>query len=93
MFTELLRENFRNRKLKQCLLPPLGELMYLIATQVKVVKNGVQEIQKQTLITPLQSYMLVYSFLDGKIPIFLFLMYTIQKPCIMAGINLFFHFF
>ncbi|XP_060726102.1 serine/threonine-protein kinase ULK4 [Tachysurus vachellii] len=33
MFTELLRENFRNRKLKQCLLPPLGELMYLIATQ------------------------------------------------------------
>ncbi|KAK3572051.1 hypothetical protein QTP86_022280 [Hemibagrus guttatus] len=33
MFTELLRENFRNSKLKQCLLPPLGELMYLIGTQ------------------------------------------------------------
>ncbi|KAI4871280.1 hypothetical protein NFI96_019807, partial [Prochilodus magdalenae] len=33
MFTELIRENFRNIKLKQCLLPPLGELLYLIATQ------------------------------------------------------------
>ncbi|KAI5618130.1 serine/threonine-protein kinase ULK4 [Silurus asotus] len=33
MFTELMRENFRNSKLKQCLLPPLGELLYLIATQ------------------------------------------------------------
>ncbi|XP_030639115.1 serine/threonine-protein kinase ULK4 [Chanos chanos] len=32
-FTELIRENFRNSKLKQCLLPPLGELLYLIATQ------------------------------------------------------------
>ena len=34
MFTELIRENFRNSKLKQCLLPPLGELLYLIASQV-----------------------------------------------------------
>ncbi|KAK1795135.1 hypothetical protein P4O66_010317 [Electrophorus voltai] len=33
MFTELIRENFRNTKLKQCLLPPLGELLYLVATQ------------------------------------------------------------
>ncbi|XP_017555906.1 serine/threonine-protein kinase ULK4 [Pygocentrus nattereri] len=33
MFTELIRENFRNTKLKQCLLPPLGELLSLIATQ------------------------------------------------------------
>ncbi|XP_062847526.1 serine/threonine-protein kinase ULK4 isoform X2 [Trichomycterus rosablanca] len=33
VFTELLRENFRNTKLKQCLLPPLGELLYLIAAQ------------------------------------------------------------
>uniref|UniRef100_A0A6Q2YUT8 Protein kinase domain-containing protein n=1 Tax=Esox lucius TaxID=8010 RepID=A0A6Q2YUT8_ESOLU len=33
MFIELIRENFRNSKLKQCLLPPLGELLYLIATQ------------------------------------------------------------
>ncbi|KAL2083888.1 hypothetical protein ACEWY4_019406 [Coilia grayii] len=33
MFTELLRDNFRNSKLKQCLLPPLGELLHLIALQ------------------------------------------------------------
>ncbi|XP_064201657.1 serine/threonine-protein kinase ULK4 isoform X1 [Anguilla rostrata] len=32
-FTELVRENFRNSKLKQCLLPPLGELLYLVASQ------------------------------------------------------------
>ncbi|XP_016362420.1 serine/threonine-protein kinase ULK4-like [Sinocyclocheilus anshuiensis] len=34
MFTELIRENFRSSKLKQCLIPPLGELLYVIATQV-----------------------------------------------------------
>ncbi|XP_012885695.1 PREDICTED: serine/threonine-protein kinase ULK4 [Dipodomys ordii] len=33
LLTELLRENFRNSKLKQCLLPALGELLYLVATQ------------------------------------------------------------
>ncbi|XP_073781853.1 serine/threonine-protein kinase ULK4 isoform X3 [Danio rerio] len=33
MFTELIRENFRSSKLKQCLIPPMGELLYLIATQ------------------------------------------------------------
>ncbi|XP_065126224.1 serine/threonine-protein kinase ULK4 [Paramisgurnus dabryanus] len=33
MFTELIRENFRSSKLKQCLIPPLGELLYVIATQ------------------------------------------------------------
>ncbi|XP_033618544.1 serine/threonine-protein kinase ULK4 isoform X3 [Fukomys damarensis] len=33
LLTELIRENFRNSKLKQCLLPALGELMYLVATQ------------------------------------------------------------
>ncbi|XP_036395440.1 serine/threonine-protein kinase ULK4 [Megalops cyprinoides] len=34
-FTELVRENFRNTKLKQCMLPPLGELLYLLASQEK----------------------------------------------------------
>uniref|UniRef100_A0A8B9JZB9 Unc-51 like kinase 4 n=1 Tax=Astyanax mexicanus TaxID=7994 RepID=A0A8B9JZB9_ASTMX len=43
MFTELIRENFRNSKLKQCLLPPLGELLYLIATQVKKNYISLQE--------------------------------------------------
>ncbi|XP_055414066.1 serine/threonine-protein kinase ULK4 isoform X5 [Bubalus kerabau] len=33
LLTELIRENFRNSKLKQCLLPTLGELIYLIATE------------------------------------------------------------
>uniref|UniRef100_A0A8C3PLL2 Unc-51 like kinase 4 n=1 Tax=Calidris pygmaea TaxID=425635 RepID=A0A8C3PLL2_9CHAR len=33
LLTELVRENFRNSKLKQCLLPALGELLYLIASQ------------------------------------------------------------
>nr|XP_034984718.1 serine/threonine-protein kinase ULK4 isoform X4 [Zootoca vivipara] len=33
LLTELIRENFRNSKLKQCLLPTLGELLYLVANQ------------------------------------------------------------
>ncbi|NWI94534.1 ULK4 kinase, partial [Pitta sordida] len=33
LLTELIRENFRNSKLKQCLLPALGELLYLIAVE------------------------------------------------------------
>ncbi|XP_075274936.1 serine/threonine-protein kinase ULK4 isoform X2 [Opisthocomus hoazin] len=33
LLTELIRENFRNSKLKQCLLPALGELLYLIASE------------------------------------------------------------
>lgn len=32
--TDLLRDNLRNSKIKQFLLPPLGEFLYLIASQV-----------------------------------------------------------
>ncbi|XP_040850226.1 serine/threonine-protein kinase ULK4 isoform X1 [Ochotona curzoniae] len=39
LLTELIRENFRNSKLKQCLLPTLGELIYLVATQDEKRKN------------------------------------------------------
>ncbi|NXS57864.1 ULK4 kinase, partial [Brachypteracias leptosomus] len=33
LLTEIIRENFRNSKLKQCLLPALGELLYLVASE------------------------------------------------------------
>ncbi|KAL1781506.1 serine serine/threonine-protein kinase ULK4 isoform X1 [Sigmodon hispidus] len=33
LLTELIRENFRSSKLKQCLLPTLGQLIYLVASQ------------------------------------------------------------
>ncbi|XP_072250819.1 serine/threonine-protein kinase ULK4 [Leuresthes tenuis] len=33
--TDLLRDNLRNNKLKQLLLPPLGEFLYLISSQEK----------------------------------------------------------
>ncbi|XP_032120184.1 serine/threonine-protein kinase ULK4 isoform X4 [Sapajus apella] len=39
LLTELIRENFRNSKLKQCLLPTLGELIYLLATQEEKKKD------------------------------------------------------
>lgn len=39
LLTELIRENFRNSKLKQCLLPTLGELIHLVATQEEKKKN------------------------------------------------------
>ncbi|XP_056448323.1 serine/threonine-protein kinase ULK4-like [Gadus chalcogrammus] len=41
--TDLLRDNLRNNKAKQCLLPPLGELLYRIASQVGIMskhRNG-----------------------------------------------------
>ncbi|XP_064130825.1 serine/threonine-protein kinase ULK4 isoform X3 [Loxodonta africana] len=41
LLTELIRENFRNSKLKQCLLPTLGELIYLVATQEERVVNHI----------------------------------------------------
>ncbi|XP_023603500.1 serine/threonine-protein kinase ULK4-like, partial [Myotis lucifugus] len=39
LLTELIRENFRNSKLKQSLLPALGELLYLVATQEEKRKH------------------------------------------------------
>ncbi|NXU73317.1 ULK4 kinase, partial [Oreotrochilus melanogaster] len=39
LLTELIRENFRNSKLKQCLLPSLGELLYLIANKEEKKEN------------------------------------------------------
>ncbi|NXK77435.1 ULK4 kinase, partial [Amazona guildingii] len=39
LLTELIRENFRNSKLKQCLLPTLGELLYLIASEEEKRKH------------------------------------------------------
>ncbi|KAH0502640.1 Serine/threonine-protein kinase ULK4 [Microtus ochrogaster] len=39
LLTELIRENFRSSKLKQCLLPTLGQLIYLVATQEERVVN------------------------------------------------------
>ncbi|XP_040101974.1 serine/threonine-protein kinase ULK4 isoform X2 [Oryx dammah] len=39
LLTELIREHFRNSKLKQCLLPTLGELIYLIATEEEKKKH------------------------------------------------------
>ncbi|XP_078288570.1 serine/threonine-protein kinase ULK4 isoform X7 [Panthera onca] len=51
VLTELIRENFRNSKLKQCLLPTLGELIYLVATQEEKKKNP-----RECWAVPLASY-------------------------------------
>ncbi|XP_068791773.1 serine/threonine-protein kinase ULK4 isoform X1 [Struthio camelus] len=49
--TELIRENFRNSKLKQCLLPTLGELLYLIANQEEK-----KEHPRECWVVPLAAY-------------------------------------
>ncbi|XP_048190445.1 serine/threonine-protein kinase ULK4 [Perognathus longimembris pacificus] len=54
LLTELLRENFRNSKLKQCLLPTLGELLYLVATQEEKKKNS-----RESWPVPLATYTVV----------------------------------
>uniref|UniRef100_A0A8C9DSQ3 Serine/threonine-protein kinase ULK4 n=1 Tax=Prolemur simus TaxID=1328070 RepID=A0A8C9DSQ3_PROSS len=51
LLTELIRENFRNSKLKQCLLPTLGELIYLVATQEEKKKNP-----RECWVVPLAAY-------------------------------------
>ncbi|XP_038938662.1 serine/threonine-protein kinase ULK4 isoform X3 [Rattus norvegicus] len=40
LLTELIRENFRSGKLKQCLLPTLGQLLYLVATQEEKTQHS-----------------------------------------------------
>uniref|UniRef100_A0A7M4EMY9 Unc-51 like kinase 4 n=1 Tax=Crocodylus porosus TaxID=8502 RepID=A0A7M4EMY9_CROPO len=51
LLTELIRENFRNSKLKQCLLPTLGELLYLIASQEEK-----KEHPRECWVVPLAAY-------------------------------------
>ncbi|KAK2517492.1 Ulk4 [Columba guinea] len=51
LLTELIRENFRNSKLKQCLLPPLGELLYLIAS-----KERKREHPRECWVVPSAAY-------------------------------------
>ena len=41
--TELLRDNFRVAKVKQALLPGLGEALYLIASQEQVKGHVVEQ--------------------------------------------------
>ncbi|XP_037533208.1 serine/threonine-protein kinase ULK4 [Nematolebias whitei] len=44
--TDLLRENLRNNKLKQFVLPPLGELLYLISSQYELpLLRGQHELE------------------------------------------------
>ncbi|NWR71392.1 ULK4 kinase, partial [Centropus unirufus] len=51
LLTELIRDNFRNSKLKQCLLPPLGELLYLIAS-----KEEKKEHPRECWVVPSAAY-------------------------------------
>ncbi|NXI68496.1 ULK4 kinase, partial [Anseranas semipalmata] len=51
LLTELIRENFRNSKLKQCLLPALGELLYLVAGE-----EGKKEHPRECLVVPSTAY-------------------------------------
>ncbi|NXG59889.1 ULK4 kinase, partial [Hemiprocne comata] len=51
LLTELIRKNFRNSKLKQCLLPALGELLYLIASKEEKVEHP-----RECWVVPLATY-------------------------------------
>uniref|UniRef100_A0A663DUL6 Unc-51 like kinase 4 n=1 Tax=Aquila chrysaetos chrysaetos TaxID=223781 RepID=A0A663DUL6_AQUCH len=51
LLTELIRENFRNSKLKQCLLPALGELLYLVAREEEK-----REHPRECWVVPLAAY-------------------------------------
>ncbi|CAN2389655.1 regulation of protein kinase C signaling [Pristimantis euphronides] len=65
LLIELIRDNFRNSKLKQCLLPSLGELIYTIAFQEQK-KDHPREIWT----IPLAAYTLLMRCLrEGEEPI------------------------
>uniref|UniRef100_A0A8C3IJ67 Unc-51 like kinase 4 n=1 Tax=Chrysemys picta bellii TaxID=8478 RepID=A0A8C3IJ67_CHRPI len=51
LLTEVIRENFRNSKLKQCLLPALGEVLFLIASQEEK-----KEHHRECWVVPLAAY-------------------------------------
>ncbi|XP_074844337.1 serine/threonine-protein kinase ULK4 [Carettochelys insculpta] len=51
LLTELIRENFRNSKLKQCLLPALGEVLYLVASHEEK-----KEHPRECWVVPLAAY-------------------------------------
>ncbi|XP_074918628.1 serine/threonine-protein kinase ULK4 [Chelonoidis abingdonii] len=51
LLTEVIRENFRNSKLKQCLLPALGEVLFLIASQEEK-----KEHYRECWVVPLAAY-------------------------------------
>uniref|UniRef100_A0A8B9BZM4 Unc-51 like kinase 4 n=1 Tax=Anser brachyrhynchus TaxID=132585 RepID=A0A8B9BZM4_9AVES len=51
LLTELIRENFRNSKLKQCFLPALGELLYLVASEEEK-----KEHPREWLVVPSAAY-------------------------------------
>ncbi|XP_066440771.1 serine/threonine-protein kinase ULK4 [Eleutherodactylus coqui] len=65
LLTELIRDNFRNSKLKQCLLPTLGELIYTIAIQ-----EGKKAPPREIWTVPLAAYTLLMRCLrEGEEPI------------------------
>ncbi|XP_068092417.1 serine/threonine-protein kinase ULK4 isoform X2 [Hyperolius riggenbachi] len=65
VLTELIRDNFRNSKLKQCLLPSLGELMYTIAVQ-----EGKKDHPREMWTVPLAAYTVLMRCLrEGEEPV------------------------
>ncbi|KAM8967043.1 serine/threonine-protein kinase ULK4 [Pelodytes ibericus] len=65
LLTELIRDNFRNSKLKQCLLPSLGELIYAIAIQEEKTKHS-----RESWAIPLAAYTVLMRCLrEGEEPV------------------------
>ncbi|XP_078519656.1 serine/threonine-protein kinase ULK4 isoform X2 [Lissotriton helveticus] len=65
VLTELIRENFRNSKLKQCLLPALGELLYLTSTQEEM-----KEHPRECWAVPMAAYTVLMRCLrEGEEPV------------------------
>ncbi|XP_077125183.1 serine/threonine-protein kinase ULK4 [Ranitomeya variabilis] len=65
LLTELIRDNFRNSKLKQCLLPSLGELIYSVAIQEEK-----KDHPREMWTIPLAAYTLLMRCLrEGEEPI------------------------
>ncbi|XP_021063507.1 serine/threonine-protein kinase ULK4 [Mus pahari] len=76
LLTELIRENFRSGKLKQCLLPTLGQLLYLVATQEE--KN---QHSRECWAVPLAAYTVLMRCLrEGELRVLALCRITRQSP-------------
>ncbi|XP_069815787.1 serine/threonine-protein kinase ULK4 [Dendropsophus ebraccatus] len=74
LLTEMIRDNFRNSKLKQCLLPSLGELIYTIAIQEEPIIHHMTAKIIENVCTTVTSH--VQGFISAEIGPALWYLFT-----------------
>jgi len=78
MLTDMLRENFRNAKLKSVLLPALGELVFLMARlQEHALPDELLKSSSKSTIPSLTFTMLIKCLKEGVSFVFFYLLFVL----------------